>query len=399
MQLELGLSRIRVLVVEDEPSMRHALRDALGAEPMIELAGTAADVEEGVRLAEETSPDVALVDVKMPGGGGVKATRGIRRRSPETRVIALSAYEDRTSVLTMLRAGAVGYLVKGASIAEILEAIDRAARGLASLSAEVTGGVVHELAGHLERTGLESERQAEIRRRVQGVVGGDGPAMVFQPIVQLAARHPVGMEALARFPAPPPRPDLWFQEAEEAGLREELEVAALRSAMRQLPELPPDAYLSVNLSPETAMSDPGQRALREAPQERLVIEITEHARVDDYDALGAALGPLRSRGTRLAVDDAGAGFASLSHILRLGPDIIKLDITLTRNIDRDGARRALASGLIAFAAEIGAAIVAEGIETAEELDCLRTLGVELGQGFFLGRPAPLPDAGELAHRV
>ncbi|MGH2654475.1 MAG: EAL domain-containing protein [Actinomycetota bacterium] len=384
---------IRVLVIEDEPSLREALGDALGAEPGVELAGTAPDGVEGARLAEGLRPDVALVDVKMPGGGGAEATKEIRRRSPATQVVALSAYEDRASVLQMLRAGAVGYLVKGVSVAEIVQAIRRAVRGYGSLSAEVTGGVVHELAGHLERVGEETDRLKERRRRVERVLSGEGLDIVFQPIADLSSRRVVGLEALARFPAPPSRPDLWFEEAETVGLRTDLEVAALLAATGRLRSLPADAYLSVNLSPETAMSLAGREALASVPPDRLVLEITEHARVDDYKALGAALRPLRSRGARLAVDDAGAGFASLSHILRLAPDIIKLDITLTRDIDSDNARRALASGLIAFAIDIGASILAEGIETAEELQTLRTLGVTLGQGYFLGRPVPLPETG------
>ena len=131
-------------------------------------------------------------------------------------------------------------------------------------------------------------------------------------------------------------------------------------------------------------------AIGDAPVERLVIELTEHERVEDYDSLGEALGRWRARGGRLAVDDAGAGFASLRHTLRLQPDIIKLDITLTRDIDRERAKRALASALISFAEEMGMTIVAEGIETQSELDALLALGVRYGQGFFLARPGPLP---------
>jgi EAL domain-containing protein (putative c-di-GMP-specific phosphodiesterase class I) len=128
-----------------------------------------------------------------------------------------------------------------------------------------------------------------------------------------------------------------------------------------------------------------------------VIEVTEHAAVADYDALADCLRPLRERGVRLAIDDAGAGFASLRHILRLSPDVIKLDRTLCADIDTDPARHALATALIAFAAQIGSSVVAEGIERPEELLTLRALGVPYGQGFFLARPAQLPvDPFEIA---
>ena len=124
---------------------------------------------------------------------------------------------------------------------------------------------------------------------------------------------------------------------------------------------------------------------------RIALELTEHARVDDYEGLSRVLTPLRDQGMQLAVDDAGAGFASLRHILQLQPDIIKLDMTLTRHVDADGARRALAAALITFAGEIGASIVAEGIESEREIDALVGLGVQYGQGYHLARPGPLPD--------
>jgi len=125
-----------------------------------------------------------------------------------------------------------------------------------------------------------------------------------------------------------------------------------------------------------------------SPASRMVIEITEHAQVDDYAALNEALALLREHKVRLAIDDAGAGFASLQHIIRLAPDFIKLDITLTRGIDEAPVRRALATALISFASEIGAAIIAEGIETRGEFDTLRALGVPFGQGFYLAPPSP-----------
>jgi EAL domain-containing protein (putative c-di-GMP-specific phosphodiesterase class I) len=130
------------------------------------------------------------------------------------------------------------------------------------------------------------------------------------------------------------------------------------------------------------------------PEGRVVLEITEHAPVDDYDHLTAALERLRRAGVSVAVDDAGAGFASLQHILRLRPDVIKLDITLVRDINRDPVKRALASSLVTFAGDIGSQITAEGIETPEELAALVDLGVPWGQGYYLGRPGPLPSASE-----
>ena len=148
--------------------------------------------------------------------------------------------------------------------------------------------------------------------------------------------------------------------------------------------------LSVNASPATLCTPEFTDVLADNPGDRLAIEITEHAPVEDYAALRVALTRLRSRGVQLMVDDAGAGFASLKHIVDLKPDVIKLDLSLTRDIDTDPLRRALAASLLAFADEIGASIVAEGIETYGELEALRALGVKHGQGYLLARPATGP---------
>ncbi|MEN0105736.1 MAG: EAL domain-containing protein, partial [Pseudomonas sp.] len=132
--------------------------------------------------------------------------------------------------------------------------------------------------------------------------------------------------------------------------------------------------------------------LQNLPPRRLVLEITEHAAVADYVRLEQALAPFRQRGVRLSIDDTGAGYASMRHILELSPDIIKLDMSITQGINNDFKRRALASSLIAFARETGSSVVAEGVETREELETLRALGVHKIQGYLLGRPLPLSEA-------
>ena len=158
--------------------------------------------------------------------------------------------------------------------------------------------------------------------------------------------------------------------------------------MKGLPLLPDGAYLSVNCSPRAAMS-PEIAALINGDASRMVVEITEHEAIEDYEVLATALEGLREHGVRVAIDDAGAGFASLRHTLLLRPDIVKVDTSLTRDIDSDRAKRALTSALVSFGEEMGIAIVAEGIETRRELDELVALGVPFGQGFYLAKPAPL----------
>jgi EAL domain-containing protein (putative c-di-GMP-specific phosphodiesterase class I) len=382
--------RYRVLIADDDLELRSALAEVLSAEPTLQVIAIAADAESAIELACRERPDIALVDVKMPGGGGLRVLGEVSACSPETRIIVLSAYEDRSTVLEMLRAGAVGYLVKGTSPEQIIEAIERAVRGQSSLSAEVMGDVVQELSSHLQREGERTDVERVQLERVTRVLEGHGLSMVFQPIVDLRDRSVVGMEALARFASDPQRPpDPWFAEAASVGLGIELELLAVRTALKEAPGFPDDVYLSLNLSPRGVLSGLLLESLGSFPSERVVVEITEHEKIDDYDALGEVLEQFRAHAIRLAIDDAGAGFASLRHTLRLAPDIIKLDISITRDIDSDRGRRALASAMISFADEMDMSVVAEGVERQAEVETLLSLGAHLAQGFLLGRPSPL----------
>ena len=381
---------VRVLVADDEPALRDALSELLAQEPSLALVGTAADAEEAAAIAAREQPDVALIDVSMPAGGGPRAAREIGRTSPHTRVIALSAFEDRATVMEMLRAGAVGYLVKGAAGEDIVGSIHRVATGRASISADVVDGIVHELSSQLRREEIELQRSQARAAEIHRFATGEGLAIHVQPIMDLRTRQPVGYEALARFRSLPPRPpDAWFAEAAALELGTHLELATIERALAVLPQIPIDAYLSLNCSHRT-VRNPDLVAMLAPHAARLVVEITEHEPVDDYEDLAIALQPLRALGVRIAIDDAGAGYASLRHTLALNPDIVKVDISLTRAIDTDRARRALASALISFADEMDMTIIAEGIETEAELRTLTDLGVRYGQGFHLAEPAPPP---------
>jgi EAL domain-containing protein (putative c-di-GMP-specific phosphodiesterase class I) len=244
---------------------------------------------------------------------------------------------------------------------------------------------------------LEAAKETKGKEaRVKAVIENSELSMVYQPIWSIENKRPVGFECLARFSAEPYRsPDKWFHEASQAGLGTMLELTAIRQALSLLALFPPDIYLAVNASPETILSGELNDVLTNISEERIVLEVTEHAHVQDYGCLLRALEPMRLRGVRLAVDDAGAGYSSLQHILQLQPDLIKLDISLTRHVDLDPARRALASALIAFARETGSGIIAEGVETASELNTLQKIGIEKAQGFFLGRPMPFGEAKKL----
>lgn len=254
--------------------------------------------------------------------------------------------------------------------------------------------VFAEMTGHAIESDLELRRDRDEKaERIRRVFEQDELSIVFQPIFELKTGRTVAVEALARFSGAPQRgPDLWFAEAAEVGMGPELELLSVRKAFAQLSALPEGMYMTFNVSPSTLLSGKMGNVLRRAPLERLGLEVTEHASIADYAAVRRVLQPLRKRGLRLAVDDAGAGYSSLRHILKLKPDLIKLDVGLIRSIDRDPDRRALAVALIAFSRQTGSRIVAEGVETAQELSALKRLGVEKAQGYLLGRPMPLGDA-------
>src|SRR5690242_4216443 len=173
-----GQATIRVLIADDEPALRHAMGELVQAERGLELAGSAADAAEAAALAGETRPDVAVLDVRMPGGG-LEATRQIAEASPETAVLALSAYEDRATVIAMLQAGAVGYLVKGVPPEEIVDAIKRASRGQASLAASLTAEVLEELARDTEERRQAEEVLRRSEQRFRGLLESAPDAVVI----------------------------------------------------------------------------------------------------------------------------------------------------------------------------------------------------------------------------
>jgi DNA-binding NarL/FixJ family response regulator len=367
--------RLRVLIADDDERIRQALSDMLTARSEFEVVGMASDAMQAIRLAALHRPDVALVDGRMPGGGST-AVREIRHTVPETKVVVLSARVGREVVQEMLEAGATSYLVKGTSNAEIVQAIQQAAVG-DQLVLEVN-----------RSSSADAQQRAERIERIQAVMEAGGPEMVFQPIFDLDSGAVVGVEALARFPDGRRSPSVWFSEAAELGLTLDLELSAVQAALTWSDTLPEEAWLALNVSPATVCSPELTDMLGSANGRRIVLEMTEHSPVSDYDELIVALERLRGRAVGVAVDDAGAGFASLRHILMVAPEFIKLDVSLTRGIAGDARRRALARALTTFGGDIGGTVIAEGVETQEDLAALSELHVPCAQGFHLARPGP-----------
>jgi len=236
-----------------------------------------------------------------------------------------------------------------------------------------------------------SDRGAALER-IAGVIREGSFELAFQPVVDMIRNGVVGYEALSRFSGRPSRPpDAWFDEAARVGFGEELELAVVERALSAMPSVPVGAYLAINISPATAQRPELLKLCAAHDTSRIVLELTEHATVTDYATLVDAAERLKRIGLRLAIDDAGAGFASLQHILHLQPALIKLDRSLVKDIDRKPGHQRMLSALLMFAAGTQAELVAEGIETAEERAVLLDLGIRWGQGYLLGQPAPLPS--------
>ncbi len=252
-----------------------------------------------------------------------------------------------------------------------------AAIDYASILTAVAGAAI------ADRRGTDAD-QARLRHDLQARAFH----AVFQPIVELETRRVVGYEALTRF-HDGTAPDVRFADAARLGLGDDYELAAIETALAEATKLPADAFLSLNVSPAVALASRDLlRGHLDGADRPIVLELTEHVRIIDYAPLRDAIESLGQ--VQIAVDDAGAGYASLRHILELRPAFAKLDISLVRGIDGDDLRQAMAAGMQYYALRAGCRLVAEGVETEEEANVLRDLGVDLAQGYLFGRPERLP---------
>jgi EAL domain-containing protein (putative c-di-GMP-specific phosphodiesterase class I) len=275
---------------------------------------------------------------------------------------------------------------------------DRACPGLSErdvVTVRLLAQLLHDMQQRAMSAVNAADERERLRRGMSSVIAGRGRHAVLQPIVDLATGQGIAAEGLSRFEPGEfgmRAPAQWFDDAGRLGLRTELEIAAAASVLDLLDDgLPSAVALSVNLSPESVLSPGFDTLLAGRRVSRIIVEMTEHAPVDDYTALGELLRPYREQGLRVAVDDAGAGYASLKHVLALQPDLIKVDMALVRGCDRDLARRTLLSALTDFAEATECRLVAEGVETEDELRSVAACGVHLAQGYFLGRPSRHPE--------
>jgi len=315
-------------------------------------------------------------------------------------VFAPQAYSDAWWASLTLRAGqfaipSVGLVMGFVGLADKLREIQ--------VEIEANFEADRERAAREEAlAGADRARREELAGSVRRLIAGEGLDVALQPIVDLASGEVVGAEALARFADADGRTiptETCFLDAHALELGTELELAAIQLALDSHDRLPDGLYLALNTSPALLAGDELLSMLAAHERRPLVVELTEHQAVEDYHALGRALDELRAHGIRVAIDDVGSGFSSFRHVTRVNPEILKLDRSLVCGIDDDPVRQSLAAAIVAFAADVGAVVVSEGIESEAELACLRGLAVGLGQGFFLGRPGLGSVARELPELV
>lgn len=385
----------RLLIVDDQES------NVLLLDRMLRFAGAqdihwVTDPRDAVERCLELRPDLVLLDLHMPHLDGAAVLSRLRAELDDDvylPVIVLTADTTEAAKRRALGGGAKDFLTKPLDREEVVLRVRNHLETVALYRRirERTRELRDELARKDEQVHREAEERARRRANLEALLARGGLHMVFQPIAHLVTGEVIAVEALARFDSTTRRSPLeWFADADALGMSTELEIAAADAALGRLDELPPGIVLTVNVSAEVAMTDAFAECIAGVPGERIVVELTEHVPVSDYGELLHRLTPMRARGVKVAVDDAGAGYAGLQHIVQLRPEVVKLDRDLVLGIEDDPARRAMAASMVHFAAEIDAFLVAEGIETAAAVATLRDLGVRLGQGFHLARPGPLP---------
>ncbi len=376
-----------VLLVDDNPANVAFLRRLLVQQGLSRVYSEVDSRQVARRLAEHR-PDIVLLDLRMPHLDGFEVLAQVQEYAAGSYlpVMVLTADTTTASRDQALAQGAQDFLTKPVDVTEAILRIANLlqTRQLYATLRQVTARSAPPEIG-------PGDNRAEVTARVRAVLDDDTSiSQVFQPVKDLATGVTVGHEALSRFPDPTlSGPERWFADAFTVGLGVELEWRAAISTLSYLDHAPPELFLAVNMSPATVPRLAEDQLCHPDLWPRIVIELTEHVPVEDYPSLHRALRLARSRGARLAVDDLGSGYAGFRHLLQLRPDIIKLDISMVAGINHNTGQKALARALIGFANEVGAQVIAEGIEQAEELVALQALGVAWGQGYLLGRPGDL----------
>jgi len=371
----LGVLRIRLGL---DTAWLSTFRDGMQVFEVLEGDSDAIGLSSGDRARLSDSYCVRVIDGRLPAIVPDTAANDTADALPVTRELGLGAY--------------VGVPVLGTNGTTIgmVCAVSREAKPyLADTDLRIVRQVAELIGALIETPERGPDNTAMQRAGIRRVVAERDFEVVFQSVHEVGSGRVVGVEALARFPCEPFRPDMFLAQAAQMGLGIDLETAIVQRVMSMVPQLPDDVFVAVNISPGAALAAPWQRLLATVDPSRIVLELTEHDAVLNYGALDDALETCRSRGIRVAVDDVGAGFASFSHVLELSPEFVKIDQSITRHIDTDDARRRLAHAIAELAGQMGSTVIAEGVETQGELDAVSAAGIKTAQGYYLARPKPL----------
>lgn len=381
-------STMCVLIVDDHAA-NVALLKALLLDAGLSQVVTETDPRRVFGLLPVVNPDLVLLDLQMPHLNGLDLLGAITRFAAGSYlpVMVLTADTSADTRNQAFELGARDFLTKPLDIVEVVlrtanlletRQLHQMLRSAQTPPAAIPGPA----------TGVH-DREEAVGRRVRDVLRDRSIVPFYQPVIDLNSMAMVGQEALARFPTPHPQgPAGWFSDAFASGMGAELEWLAVTNALPVLEAADRDTFLALNMSPATIELIPDRNIFEPSICPQIVIELTEHVPIEDYSAIHRALSALRGHGARLAADDLGSGYAGFRHLVALQPDVIKLDISLIRGIHRSRPQRALASALVAFARDIDAEVIAEGVEEAAELEVLRDLGIRWAQGYYLGMPAP-----------
>ncbi len=382
-------SPIRVLVADDEETVVDVLRALIGSDPSLRFVGAAHNAEDAIELTVRERPDVVLLDVRMPGGGGLRATREITKRCAPTKVVALSAHEDSDTVIGMISAGASAYVPKGDSTDKILRTIHR------TIDANY---IVAEQQPQLTLISPMLPRRTQQSTAVAKAILEGAIAAEFEPIADLVTGRIVGVDARPRVATLPHRSyDTWLADAEAADLLLDMEMAAFRASLAALPVIAEDLFLEFEVTQSTATEGRFRRAIRRPIASRIVLGFSSLAAdVPTLEASDPAgiLATLRGRGVRIASRDAGPGVASLRHLAVLSPELARLDETLVRTLGQSFSSHSIVAAVAACATDVGARLIAPGVTSPEQVHELRNLGVDLIQGPLVGEPIPLSELGD-----
>jgi EAL domain-containing protein (putative c-di-GMP-specific phosphodiesterase class I) len=369
-----------VLLVDDDVAVCRTLKQMLAAagfEVTVANSGT-----EAIGEVEQRSFDVILSDIQMPGTSGVELLRMVRGRDLDVPVLLMTGDPTLETAMQAVSLGAMQYLVKPTPKAELLRVVEQASRlhRMARMKREALEllGEANTLAG--DRAGLEVSFDRAL----------DSMWMAFQPIVEPVSKKVFGYEALMRTKeASLPHPGAVLEAAERLDRLTDLGRRVRQLSAEAFAEVPSDtALLFVNLHTRDLL-DPmlyDANAPLTKIAHRVALEITERAALDDVKDVQSRVAMLRERGFRIVIDDLGAGYAGLSSFVALQPEIVKLDMSLIRNIHQSDVRRRLVASMTSLCTEMSMRVVAEGIEVVEERDVVGGCGCSLLQGYFFAKP-------------